>query len=309
MKKVLKWTGIGLLSLLVLLIVAVFIFRSKYQKMVKETFDVKVPMIVIPNDSASLARGESLANSLCTHCHGGDLAGKDFFNDKTIGVVYSANVTPGGKPKGWTDADYIRAIRYGVRPDGSGLFAMPVQEFNQLSDADLGALVAYLKTVPASDKPSADRNLTLFGEVMAGAGAFGTLYQCSELDLQDDSQRSAPPMGETLVFGAYTLVIHGCNTCHGEELNGYKSPDPVSPPGSNITPKGNIGSWTYEQFAETMWTGTTPEGRELDPNFMPWDALRLMSETEKKALFMYLQSVPPKDDAEVVKKYKKKNNI
>ena len=308
MKKFIKWAGIVILALLVIVIAAGFIFRSKYQKMAKETFDVKVPVITIPNDSASLARGESLANSLCTSCHGGDLAGKDFFNDKTLGVVYSANITPGGKPKGWTDADYIRAIRYGVRPDGSGLFVMPVQEFNYMSDADLGSLIAYLKTVPSSDKPSPDKDFTLLAEIMAGAGAFGTLYQCTEMDLQDASKRKAPAVGESIAYGEYTMKIHGCNTCHGDHFNGKKSPDPISPPGSNLTPKGNMGKWTYDQFAETLWTGITPEGKELDPKFMPWDALRLMSETEKKALFNYLQSVPPKADAEVLAKYKKKMN-
>jgi cytochrome c553 len=306
MKKILKWAGIVILVLLVLILTAALVFRSKFHKMDKETFEVQVPAIQIPSDSASLARGESLANSLCTSCHGGDLAGKDFFNDKTLGVAYSANITPGGKPKGWSDADYIRAIRYGVRPDGSGLFVMPVQEFNQMSDEDLGSLIAYLKTLPASDNPSPPKDFTFLAEVLGGAGMFGTLYQCSELDLQDASKRTAPPVGETIAYGEYTLNIHGCQSCHGTDLNGDSSPDPVSPPGANITPKGNIGKWSYDQFAETMWTGKTPEGKEMDPTFMPWDALRLMSDTEKIALYNYLKTVPAKEDAEVLAKYKAK---
>jgi mono/diheme cytochrome c family protein len=307
MKKVLKWIGIVLLVLAVIIVAAMFMFRSKYQGMAKERYEVNVPNVAILTDSASMVRGESLANSMCTGCHGGDLAGKDFFNDPTVGIIYSANITPGGRPKTYSDADYIRAIRYGVKPDGSGMFVMPVTEMNQMSDADLGALIGYLKSMPASDKPTPANDLTFLSEVMAGAGMFGTLYNCTLLDLQDASVRTAPEFGETLAFGEYTLKIHGCNACHGDELNGFKSPDPVSPPGANLTPAGNLGKWSYEQFAETLWTGKTPEGKVLDPKFMPWEAYRLMTDTEKKALFMYLQSVPAKEDAPELAKYKAKS--
>lgn len=307
MKKFFKWTGIILLVLLGVLTISMLLFRSKYKGMAKERYEVNVPNIAILTDSASLERGASLAGSMCTGCHGGDLAGKDFFNDPAIGIIYSANITPGGRPATYTDADYIRAIKYGVKPDGSGMFVMPVQEMNKLSDADLGALIGYLKTMPASGKPTPENDLTFLSEVMAGAGMFGTLYNCTQLDLQDNATVTAPPFGETIAFGEYTMLIHGCQTCHGVELNGFKSPDPVSPPGSNITPAGNIGKWTFEQFSETLWRGKTPEGKELNPKFMPWDAYRLMTDTEKKALYMYLQSIPPKEDSEEVVKYNKKN--
>lgn len=307
MKKFLKWTGIVLLVLIVVVVAFAFIMQGKYKKMAKVKYEVTVPTIAIPTDSASLARGASLAASLCSGCHGGDYAGKKFFDDPTIGVVWSANITTAGQPKNYTDADYIRSIRYGVKPDGHGLFVMPVQDFNYLSDEDLGSIIAYLKTVPPTGQESPAPEFTFFSEVLAGLGAFGDLYSCELLDLNDASVRTAPPFGETVEFGKYTMLIHGCWSCHGEQMNGNKSPDPVSPPGANISPAGNIGKWSYEQFYETLHTGKTPEGKELNMEFMPWPYYRLMTDTEMKALFMYLQTVPAAEDSEVLREWKEKN--
>ncbi|HAE13388.1 MAG TPA: cytochrome c [Chitinophagales bacterium] len=308
MKKVLKWIGIIILVLVVIIVAAMFMFRSKYKSLANERFEVNVPDIALQTDSAGMARGEMLATALCTGCHGGDLAGKDFFNDKTIGVVYSANLTPGGPTAAWSTEDFVRAIRYGVRPDGSGLFIMPSLEYNHMSDYDLGCLIAYLRSLPASDNPSPPAEFTFMAQVMAGAGLFGDLYSASVLDLQDGSARERPEVGETLAYGEYVMLISGCQSCHGEAFNGAKSPDPVSPPGGNITPAGNIGNWNYDQFAETMWTGKTPEGKEMDPKFMPWDGIRLLGDTEKKALFLYLQNLPPKEDSEDLARWKEKNS-
>ena len=149
-----------------------------------------------------------------------------FFNDKTIGVVYSANLTPGGPTAAWSTEDFVRAIRYGVRPDGSGLFIMPSLEYNHMSDYDLGCLIAYLRSLPASDNPSPPAEFTFMAQVMAGAGLFGDLYSASVLDLQDGSARERPEVGETLAYGEYVMLISGCQSCHGEAFNGAKSPDP-----------------------------------------------------------------------------------
>ncbi|MFN3939124.1 MAG: c-type cytochrome [Chitinophagales bacterium] len=307
MKKFLKWTGIVILVLIVIVVAFAFIMQGKYKKMATVKYEVHVPAITILTDSATLERGASIAASTCTSCHGGDFAGKDFFNDPKIGIIYSANLTPGGKTKDYTDTDWIRAIRYGVKPDGSGMFVMPVQEFNHMSDADLGSLIGYLKTLPAADKPQPDNYLSFVSQVMAGAGLFGELYNAELLDLMDASPRTAPAFGESAEYGKYSMRIRGCFTCHGEQLNGLVTPDPVSPPGSNITPGGNIGKWSYDQFYETIHTGKTPEGKELDIKFMPWDQFRLMTDTELKAIYNYIMSIPALGDSEDIIHWNKKN--
>lgn len=308
MKKAFKWIGIILLVLIVVIVVFAFAMQSKYKKMSKKTYEVTVPNIAILTDSVSLVRGASIAASVCTGCHGGDLAGKDFFNDPKIGVVYSANLTPGGVTKNYTDEDWIRALRFGVKPDGHGMFVMPVEYLNYMSDEDLGSLIGYLKTLPPSDKPQPENYFTFMSQVLAGAGVFGQLYDCELLDLKDVSVHTAPEFSESVDYGKYTMRIHGCFACHGENLNGAKSPDPVSPPCSNITMGGNFGKWSYDQFAETMQSGKTPEGKELDIKFMPWAEFGLMTDTEMRAIYNYIQSQPALEDAEVVTEWNKKNS-
>jgi len=306
MKTILKWVGIVLLLVVVIVVVIAFVMKGKYTKMADATYEVSIPNITVSSDSLSLVRGESLTNSLCTGCHGGDLAGKSFIDDATLGKIHAPNITPGGVCNTYSDDDYIRAIRYGVRPDGTGLLLMPNVVFNSISDEDLGAMVAYLKTVPESDNASLGRELKFPAQMMIGAGMFGDAFYASKLDLTDVSVKTAPMPSTGVDYGEYTAVIHGCQYCHGEQLNGKFAGDPAAPPASNITMGGNFGNWTYEQFAETLWTGTTPEGKSMNPEHMPWDAFRLMSDLEKQAVYNYLQSMPAMPDAEVVVKYKEK---
>ena len=70
-------------------------------------------------------------------------------------------------------------------------------------------------------------------------------------------------------------------------------PDPtitlISP---NLTPGGEPGLWTQDEFIKTIRTGMTPSGHELDTKHMPWDVYKLMTDDELKAIYMYLQSAP-----------------
>ena len=108
------------------------------------------------------------------------------------------------------------------------------------------------------------------------------------VDLNNNKSIVAPDPGTDAKYGEYTLRIHGCWTCHGEKLNGNKSPDPASPPGANITPGGNLGKWSLEQFKEVMHTGMTPENKKLDPEYMPWPSLGLMTDVEMEVKSWHL---------------------
>ena len=307
MRKFFKWLGIVVLCLIVLIVVASLVMINRYKGMAKVTYPTKASEIAILTDSASMIRGASMYSSICSDCHGGDLSGTEFFNVPALGVIPAPNITRGGRTKNYSDLDYVRTIRYGVKPDGHGLFIMPVEDFNYMSDADLGALIGFLKSVPPSDKTWPDPKFTIMAQILAGAGQFGTLYNAELLDLNDNKPRTAPEPGTTVAYGEYTMRIHGCWTCHGEHLNGNKTPDPASPPGANLTTKGNFGKWTLDQFKDVLRTGTTPEGKKLDPKYMPWTGLGTMTDMELEALYNYIRSIPPMDDDDYLAKYKEKN--
>jgi cytochrome c553 len=89
-------------------------------------------------------------------------------------------------------------------------------------------------------------------------------------------------------YGQYVAVA--CTGCHRADFKGGDALIPGSPPVPNITATGNIGNWTEEQFIQTLRKGITPEGKSLDPMFMPWPMAKDFTETEIKAIYAFLKS-------------------
>ena len=250
------------------------------------SFEIQPQAVVIPTDQASLERGEHLVESvaICQDCHGKDLAGQVLEDDPVFGRIVSSNLTAGAGGIGgiYSDTDFVRAIRHGVRPNGKPLFFMPSEEFTKFSDADLGAIIAYIKSVPPVDNELPD----------IAAGPLGRLFLLLEpaflparvID-HTASRPSAPESGVTVEYGAYLATI--CTACHGSDLSGGFGP--------NITPGGAPGGWSEAGFINTLRTGVTPEGRRLNPDDMPWESLGKMTDDELRAVWLYLQSVPAVD--------------
>jgi hypothetical protein len=69
--------------------------------------------------------------------------------------------------------------------------------------------------------------------------------------------------------------------------------------GANLTPAGNLRNWSFEEFRAVFATGRTPEGKQLDPTIMPWDAIGKAQPHEIEAIWTYLRSVPAKEGAVV----------
>jgi hypothetical protein len=83
-----------------------------------------------------------------------------------------------------------------------------------------------------------------------------------------------------------------CRTCHGDALSGGKDPNPAAPPAPNLSPAGELGGWTEAGFVNTLRTGRTPGGRQLS-DFMPWKYFGRLTDDELRAIWLYLQSLPP----------------
>lgn len=299
MKKAIKWIGIGLGAILIIILISAFYLKSVFENDAKRNFNPVFKTFEIPSDSSSLERGKLLAVS-CRGCHGNDFAGLDFFNDPTIGYLSSPNLTPaaGSSTEKYEIKDWIRTLRHGVKPDGHPVLIMPSENVGQLSDEDLGCLIAYLRSVPPVIKPAGPRNFTFFAKVLAGAGQFGSMYPYDVIKHDEVHTIIAPAKADTKEYGAYLSRFHGCPSCHGKLFNGGLSPDPISPPGSNITGGGNPGKWTADQFRETMRSGKTPEGKILDPKFMPWVGIGAHEDVELDAIFTYIKSLPPLPNSE-----------
>ncbi len=296
MKTVFKWIAIVLGSLVGLLLLLALGLYGKARLEFTKRYQVQVESIAVPTDAASDERGKHLAAILCEECHQPDLGGDaNWFNGGALGVGAAPNLTngKGGLAAQFSDADFVRVVRHGVKPDGTSVFIMPSTDFAHLSDQDLGALIAYIRSVPAVDRatPEPHARLSFIGNVMYGAGVFGHLLRADRILQMSEMAPVAQP-GVTADYGQYLVTINGCRDCHGAQLAGGKAGDPSSPLAPNLTPGGELRAWTEADFIKTLRTGVTPSGTPLPSQFMPWKSKGQMSDDELKAIWAYLQSLP-----------------
>jgi len=297
MKKFLKWAGIVIGTLLVLIIIVAFYFNNKGKSALAQTFEVKQYDVELPSDSASLARGEYLVGALCRHCHSGDLGGMAFMDDPKIGFLPSSNLTPGkgSKTVNYTTSDWIRSIRHGIKPDGHGLMIMPSHAFHHMTESDLYSVVAYMKSIPPVDKEWPEKHFPFMSMMMAGMGMFGDIVPAAIID-HEAPFKTPVAEGETIEYGQYIFDISGCVDCHKSNLGGGMSPEPGAPPVPNISQASVVGQWSPEQFVMMMKTGKTPEGKLLNEKYMPWISYAQYTEADLRAIHSYIMSLPGVED-------------
>jgi mono/diheme cytochrome c family protein len=294
MKKFVKWFGIVLGSLFLLATITAFLMAFNATRRMNKIYEVVPAAVTIPTDSTTIAMGKSIAIANCIECHGDDLGGTAFFNDPNLASIPAPNITTGkgGKTAEYSTTDWIRGIRHGIKKDGKPAMIMPSKGFQYLSDEDLGALIAYLKITPPVDKSWPAPSFTFLSKILMSAGAFGDVLSAEIIDHDKVKQVTAPAKGATVAYGDYLVKVSACRNCHGVRLNGFKDPNPNAPFSPNITPGGNLGTWTEAQFIQTMRTGITPDQRQLKAEFMPWKAMGKRSDEELSAIFKYLKAQP-----------------
>lgn len=296
MKKVLKWAGIfvaGLVGLIVIAVIAVYVITEIH---LNQTYQIQPETVAVPTDEEAIAEGKRLAVSRgCGDCHGQDLSGTIFIDAGPIGRLVASNLTAGQGGVGgkYSDADFIRAIRHGVRPNGKPLLFMPAQEFYHLNDADLGKIIAYIKSLPPVDNQLPASTVGPLGRVLYLTGQMALLP--AELIDHNAPRPTGVTPGETVEYGQYLAV--GCSGCHGPGYSGGPIPGtpPEFPPAANITPDKTtgIGNWSKADFVKALREGKRPDGTDINP-FMPWKNFSQMTDQEVGALWLYLQTVPPK---------------
>lgn len=301
MRRFLKWFGLitgGLLGVALVLLVVMFLIGSRK---INRTYDIEIASVVVPTDAASIAQGKHYVEALgaCQVCHGQDLGGPNidecgdmpclgFSNDLLFGKVFPKNLTSGlgGIGGVFTDEDYVRAVRHGISQDNKALVMMPSDNYNRISDEDLGNMIAYLKTLPPVDNEQAEVGLAPVGRILTAF--LGGLLPASQID-HEAVRPPSPEAGVTVEYGRYLAGV--CSVCHGDSLSGGEVPsgDRVSAP--DITQDGAPGSWTDEQFLVALRSGMTPDGTLLDPRFMPWNRFNAMTDDELGAIWLYLQTL------------------
>lgn len=254
------------------------------------TWDVTVPPIEIPTDAASIARGEHLARHVagCVACHGEDFGGFPFIENPALGHIVSANLTTGRGGVGGqlSDEDLIRAILHGVGPDGRSLRIMPTADYTRLSPRDLGALIAFLRTLPPVDRETSIE-LSPLAYVLAARGALPIVS--AETTPHDFRLPPHVEPARTVEYGQY--LARFCTGCHGARWEG-RAEMPEAPPGTPPIPslrRAGLQGWSEADFERAVRQGRKPGGVELH-RFMPSRVYSGMTDDEVAAIWMFLQT-------------------
>ena len=311
--KILKWTAI-------ILSVLVIGFYTYVQVSWDRTLDVPYPEITVSSDSSVIAYGRYLAfgPAHCADCH----APRDVMTEalKTgeptvgyyplsggftyrfdLGTLHFPNLTP-DKETGigkYDDRELARVIRHWVRPDGRVM--LPIMEFQDISDEDLSAIIAFLRSQEPvrNHVPQSQYNFM-------GKAVLALLARPAAPNGQPP--KSSPPEAVTFERGEYLANRMGqCAQCHttrneldfslngprlagGMELVEPWAPDVIFAP-PNLTPDsatGHIVHWNEDQFIKRFRSGSLIPGSP-----MPWDSYARMSDTDLKAIFQYLMHIDP----------------
>lgn len=265
--------------------------RAEYKQ--QRQIELKVAAFAVPEDPAALERGRYLYLSRgCTDCHGANGGGRVLIDDGKGLLLRGPNISPGAVTvANYRVEDWVRAIRHGVKPDGRPTLIMPSEDYNRLSDADLGALVAYLRRLPPAEGGPAQIRMPLPMRAIYGLG----LMQDAAEKI-DHSLPPSPPMAPAISVANGAYVASMCIGCHGPGLSGGKIPGtpPDWPPASNLTPgPGSVMTAAYadvERFVAMMQSGRRPDGSQVSP-VMPFNALKELSDTDLRAMHLYLKTV------------------
>ncbi len=297
MNKVIKRVGIGLGAVVVLALAAFGAASAKASARLNKTYETHRIALPLPSESdvEAIARGQHLVTSRysCGACHGVNLAGGVMIEDPAIGSVRGPNLTRGrgGATADYTMADWDRVVRHGVKTNGKPTL-MPSEDFFKMSDAELSDIVAYVRSVPPVDTTVAAPSLGPVGKVLV---ALGKLPISAERQPAAAHATVPPATAETVAFGEHLAAT--CLGCHRQNLAGGPIPfgPPSWPPAPNLTPHADgLAGWSFESFEQVMRRGLGKDGRSLRaPMTDVVQGSRTMSPTELKALWAYLQSLPP----------------
>lgn len=256
----------------------------------RKTYDVPLPELVASADPAVIARGSHLAESIgrCHDCHGADLASGRIERHGPLGTVRAPNITRGQHGIHYSDAELARLLMHGIKREGRSVVYMPSHETQWLAEEDVRALVSYVRAAPAVDGRPPILRYSVLAAVFDRLG-FVTLDVASRIDHEHRSPVRAAP---TAAYGKRIAAL--CTRCHGEGLSGGRTPGepPSFPVPLNLTPhETGLASWRYEDFDRLLMTGVRKNGATV--RFMPTRWLKHLDDTEKRALWAYLRSLPP----------------
>ncbi len=252
MNRLLRILARGAAGIVILVLLSAAAIYIASEGLLRRTYDVALVPVVVPADAESIAEGRRLATIRgCNDgCHGKGVSGGMLFDGPWY---YGDMVAPdlSRVAATHTDAELARVIRHGVRRNGRSTFGMPSSMFFHLTDADLGVIIAFLRSLPPGSGPETS---VRFGP-LARLELVMKPYYAYAMEIERDSPwATEAELQGTIGRGRY-LALTACTECHGMNLKGSddgSAPDLVA-----------AGAYTPAQFERLMREGVAIGEREL----------------------------------------------
>jgi mono/diheme cytochrome c family protein len=296
MKRSVKVIGGVVLVLVMVGAVTVAVALSLADRKLNRVIQLNVAAVPYAEGDEAIRRGQYLFETRgCAECHGADGNGRLLADGHGGMYIKTPNLTMGadGVASRYREGDWVSTIRHGVKPDGHPLLIMPAETFNRFTDADLAAIVAYVRMLPPGDGGGAEIHMPLIFKVLYGLDVIKDAAQRIDHNLPP----STPvPMGPTVAYGAY--VANMCIGCHGRGFSGGKIPDgpPDWPAAANLTPGAGSVLPRYASlamFKAMLRSGRRPDGSEVS-KVMPFASLAALSDNDIEAVYVFLKALPPR---------------
>lgn len=262
------------------------------------------------------ARGKYLTDAgNCITCHtapGGALFAGGLAFTTPLGTIYSSNITPDNETGigQWTAADLRRAMHEGIGRGGYHLFpAFPYTSFTRVTDADIDAIYAYLRTVPpVHHTPPA--NSPLF-RLRWGMSVWNWLFFKPGRFQPDPKQSAEWNRGAYLVNG-----LGHCDACHTPRNLFLAEVASRSYAGGSLTDRviddqmrrwsavnltsahSGLAAWSVDNLTRYLRNGFSPRAGTFGPmNEVIVNSLHNLTSDDIHAMATYLKSLPARDEA------------
>lgn len=251
MRKALRWAGIGLGTLVGLLLLAAIIVFIWSEIILGRDYAAAAETLPAPN-AAELAEAPRLARLLgCLSCHGEGLKGKVMFDAPGVAKVFAPNITEVASKA--SDQQLAAGIRQGIGHDGRGLFIMPSPQYSRLTDRETASLVAWIRTLPRAEGQTRGLSAGPLGRIGLVIGSFRPGPEAVA-----EYRRQVPIALGAEHEAARHLASTACSECHGPSLMGGSAG-----PGEKTPDLRVAAGYDAAQFKTLLRTGRPPTGRDL----------------------------------------------
>lgn len=256
--------------------VAAFIY-VKSMNIIGYQYVPEVRQLVAVTDADSLKEGERLARvyGCFDACHGERMDGNVVYEHALNGRLVAPNLTRSVRQRTLPELEAI--VRQGIGPDGTSVFVMPSASFAAMTDQELSAILAFIRSNPEqlTRQPETDYGLlTRWRMVMGGLPAQATLG--FQQPWRETFRANEARLGE------YVATV-ACTQCHGLDFEGQGA----------VPSLRAMNDYDEFEFVKLMKEGMGPGDRPVNQKAgLASSRYVHLTDEEIEALFLFLKTRP-----------------